>query len=241
MTPTKLLLDADMILFSSSVAVENLIDWGDDIWTYYADLKDAISALENFTSELERDTGISKGDMVMCLSDKVNFRYEVCETYKWNRKNTRKPIVYVPLKEYLSDHYEIAQYPKLEGDDVIGILSGEGLGIWSNDKDLKQITGFHWDGDSWEYVSEEEGDRFFLYQVLNGDRQDGYSGCPGIGPVSADKLLDKDCSWETVVAAYEKKGLSEADALITAHMARILRPGEYDFQNEEPILWSPVE
>ena len=238
--PSHLLIDADMLLFESAVAVEKLINWGDDVWTYYSDLKDAKAVLQNTLATLESDTGISQGSMTMCLSDAVNFRYEVCDTYKSNRKNTRKPMAYKPLKAWLEDNFECVSFPKLEGDDVLGLLSERpGVGILSGDKDLKQITGFHWDGDDWEYVSEAEGDRFFLYQVLNGDRQDGYSGCPGVGPVSADRILDKDCSWEAVVAAYEKKGLCEADALIVAHQARILRPGEYDFENKEPILWTP--
>lgn len=238
--PIQLLIDADMLLFESSIAVEQLTDWGDDIWTYYSDFKDAKAVLSNTLATLEADTGISQGSMRMCLSDAKNFRYDVCETYKWNRKNTRKPMAYRPLKEWLLEHFDCVSYPKLEGDDVIGILSGDPeVGILSGDKDLKQISGFHWDGDDWEYVSEEEGDRFFLYQVLNGDRQDGYSGCPGVGPVSANKILDKDCSWEAVVAAYVKKELSESDAFINAHQARILHPGEYDFEKKEPILWTP--
>lgn len=240
MTPTKLLLDADMLLFQSSVSVEQLINWYDDVWTYYSDLNDAIAKLTDTLARLEEDTGISLADMTFCLSDQENFRFGVSANYKSNRKNTRKPMCYSPLKAWLEEHYHCASYPKLEGDDVIGILSDpETTGIWSGDKDLKQISGYHWDGDSWEFISEADGDRFFYYQVLVGDRVDGYGGCPGVGDVRANRILDENCSWEAVVAPYEKKGLTEADAVCTAQMARILRPGEYDFQNEEPILWTP--
>jgi 5''-3'' exonuclease (including N-terminal domain of PolI) len=123
---------------------------------------------------------------------------------------------------------------------VIGIYMTDESALWSLDKDLKQIPGLHWVDDDWELVTHEEADRFFLYQVLVGDPADGYGGCSGIGPVRANRILDNDCSWEAVVRAYESKGLTEADAVLTAQQARILRSDEYDFDNMEPILWTPT-
>jgi 5'-3' exonuclease len=45
--------------------------------------------------------------------------------------------------------------------------------------------------------------------------------------------------WTSVVSAYEKVGLTEADALIQARCARILRHGEYDFKKQKVKLWEP--
>ncbi len=43
--------------------------------------------------------------------------------------------------------------------------------------------------------------------------------------------------WERVVAAYNRRGLTEEDAIKQARLARILRHGEYD--GKTPILWTP--
>jgi len=43
-----------------------------------------------------------------------------------------------------------------------------------------------------------------------------------------------------VVAAYNKKGLSEEVALENARLARILRNGEYDTDTGEVKLWNPM-
>ena len=72
-----------------------------------------------------------------------------------------------------------------------------------------------------------------------GDRADNYAGCPGVGDVTARKLLEKDCSWDTVVSAFEKVGLSEEDALVQARVARILR--NTDYKGTQVILWNALK
>lgn len=238
--PNRLLLDADILLYQAAVAVEIESQWDDDVWTFMSDPSEAIILLNDTIHTFEEDTGIASQDFVFALSDRQNFRYDVASTYKSNRKGKRKPICYGSIKQYLKDNYTTVSFPKLEGDDALGLLQTGSTAIWSADKDLKQIPGLHWVDDDWEEVTEEQADRFFYYQVLVGDTADGYGGCPGIGPVRADRILDNDCSWEAVVACYEKKELTEADALIQAHQARILRAGEYDYLNKEPILWTPT-
>jgi hypothetical protein len=47
----------------------------------------------------------------------------------------------------------------------------------------------------------------------------------------------KGYTWDTVVEAYEKAGLTEDDALVTARLARILRAEDYDGVNIK--LWEP--
>ena len=76
---------------------------------------------------------------------------------------------------------------------------------------------------------------------MAGDQTDGYSGIPGIGVKRAAALLDKDgCSWETVVKAYEAKGLTEEDALLNARLAKILHYEHYDKENGTILYWTPT-
>ena len=112
----------------------------------------------------------------------------------------------------------------------------------SGDKDFKTIPGRFYDFLRNEFydITQEEADYWHLFQTLIGDTTDNYKGCPGCGAVSAKKLLDSEgATWETIVGAFEKKGLSESDALVQARVARILRASDYDFETKKPILWSP--
>jgi hypothetical protein len=87
----------------------------------------------------------------------------------------------------------------------------------------------------------EQADRYHLIQTLTGDVTDGYSGCPGIGPVKAE-LLCATAAPQSLVAvrcdAFKKAKLTEADALLQARLARILRNTEWDFDKSEVKLWS---
>ena len=115
--------------------------------------------------------------------------------------------------------------------------------IVSVDKDMLTLPGLHLrDGELVE-ISRLEADRNFYRQVLTGDASDNYPGCPGVGPVGADKLL-AGCStevemWDEVLKAFLKKGFGEVYAKTQARCARILRAGEYDLTSGTPLLWSP--
>lgn len=183
----------------------------------------------------------------LCDSTRNYFRKKLLPTYKANRANTRKPIILNELRQHLSENYKSYERPGLEGDDVLGILAttekvikGEKV-IVSIDKDLKTIPGLHYNTNKPELgvyqITEEEADYWHLFQTLTGDASDGYSGCPGIGPKKAADILEKEASWEAVLATFKKAGISEEEALTQARIARIVRTEEYDFKRKEPILW----
>ena len=115
--------------------------------------------------------------------------------------------------------------------------------VVSIDKDFKSVPGIFYDYNRGEYhhPTEEEADNYHLIQTIAGDHTDGYSGVPGVGVVKAKRMLD-GCgyTWETVVGAYEDKGLTEQDALMNAWMARLLRADNYCFRtNTIKKLWIP--
>jgi DNA polymerase-1 len=113
-------------------------------------------------------------------------------------------------------------------------------------------------------ISVEDADWFHLWQTIVGDVTDGYPGLPGAGPIAAQELLTglgwEDYEhvlkggprkgqpetrwrrvempvWAAIVSAYCKAGLTEADAIKQARLARILRYEEWD--GRTPRLWSP--
>lgn len=117
-------------------------------------------------------------------------------------------------------------------------------------------------------VTREEADRFHLTQALAGDKVDGYDGCPGLGMERAARLVAEPVVlrpekgvitrgprkgesvtkwvseptadlWLMIVTHYQKAGLTEADALANARVARILRHEDYNRDTEELRLWTP--
>lgn len=139
--------------------------------------------------------------------------------------------------------------------------------IVSQDKDMKTIPATVWNRKDLVTYTEAEADYWHLFQTLTGDVTDGYKGCPGMGPAGAAAVLQqafgiktlddlkvdsisasvlKD-AWTLVVKTFadvkgkDKKplGLTEADALRNARLARILRWDDWDSNKKEPILWAP--
>lgn len=251
MKPLTFLIDADMFAFIACSSREQEIDWGDDIWTLHANFGDVRATFcDMVDAAIDRALQLMQTDadfkVTFCFSDKSGdyFRKHILPTYKGNREGKRKPVCYRALVDWVKETYTVLEVPSLEADDVIGIKATEAphrTVIVSGDKDMQCLPGYQYDfiRDTFLDVTEAEADRHFLYQTLMGDATDGYGGCPGVGKVSAAKLLDADCSWQAVVAAYKKKGLSEADALANARCARILRNTDYDREKGEVILWTP--
>lgn len=117
-------------------------------------------------------------------------------------------------------------------------------------------------------ISLEAADRWHLVQTLAGDRVDGYEGCPGLGVERAQRVIDSPIVltpergvitrgpnkgsetikwvsetttdyWAAVVSQYLKAGKTEADALLNARLAHILRHDDYDRQADRITLWTP--
>lgn len=242
----KVLIDAEVYLFRSATACEYEAEWAEDDWAYFCRHGDAQALFQDAIATI-RDT-VPDHQPVLVFGDRVSFRYGVWPQYKANRKKHRRPAGYRQLVEWVSKAapargWEVARLPDIEGDDVLGVLCEEGDVIATIDKDLLTVPGLHLrDGKILE-IERLEADRNFYRQALTGDATDNYPGCPGMGPVTAGRALE-DCRsevemWEAVLAAYAKKGLDEAHAIVQARCARILRTGEYDLDRGVPILWSP--
>ena len=246
----KLLFDADMVCFKVCAAVEKEIDWGDGLWTLHADADEAQNKIDATVRDLTMkvlDKLNYEGtyEIVMCFSDDVNFRKKLYPLYKANRIGKRKPVCYRGVVEWVKSEYTAYQRDGLEADDCLGILSTMNPGnavIISGDKDFKSVPGMFYDylhGVLYE-IDQDDADKAHLYQTLIGDTADNYPGCPGVGEKTAEKLFMTDgVSWDTVVKQFEKKGLTEEDAILQARVARILRKEDYDFKTKEPILWNP--
>lgn len=158
----------------------------------YGSKGDFIQTIE--LAEIYREQIEQLGPCRHFLSGPNNFRYKVAKTlpYKGNRSKREKPRYYTALKEYMASEWGAEYAFGCEADDMIGInhTPGETI-IVTNDKDLKQIPGTHYNWKTQEMfdVSERDGWFYFYKQLLTGDTADNIPGVPGIGDKTAADLL----------------------------------------------------
>lgn len=135
--------------------------------------------------------------MHMYLTGKGNFRDTIAVTkgYKDNRDPAHRPKHYQALKRHLIERYKAVVVNGYEADDAIANKaydSGQGdVVIVSNDKDLDQIPGVHYD---WvtqtEYFIKYLDSKRVLYtQLLSGDRTDNIPGI--LSDAKAAKIISE--------------------------------------------------
>ena len=243
---SKILIDTEGFLVPAAKAAEYSYEWAPGVWQIgcrhdeaIAYFMDAISDIRSYNPALP---------ISLCFSDSRSFRYGIWPAYKGNRKSEQKvagwsALVATVKRLAVSSGWKVPILKNVEADDALGILAEPGDFIASVDKDLLTIPGQHLRKGELIIQSKDAADRAFFTQALVGDRSDHYPGCPGVGEVGAAKLLAKCFTewemWNAVVVAYLKAGQTEEQALAQARCARILRPGEYDFESQTPRLWNP--
>jgi len=236
-----MLVDADYVVYKSCAGAETEIDWGDDVILVTSKFSEAYANVRRDLLKIINNFLWDVPELILFFSDSVNFRKSIQPSYKGHR-NRKKPCGYKRVINRLKDEYKVVIMPTLEADDALGIYATQNPGsvICSPDKDMRQIPGRLFDMSELMNVEESEGKKWHLIQTLAGDQTDGYSGVPGIGVKRAATLFEeKGYSWKTVVEAFADKDLSEDVALENARLAKILTADDYDFDKQQPILWSP--
>lgn len=256
------LIDADILVYQAAAVSETPIDWEDGMWTLHAFEQEAINAFESTLKTILKK--VEADQYILAFSDSENWRKKVLPSYKSNRSGVRRPLLLKFLREYAQKKHQNITMPTLEGDDVIGIWATtkskldpvREFIICSLDKDFKTIPGSHYNfgRDEFFEITEHQADKWHMIQTLTGDTTDGYTGCPGIGPKTAEKILQaaldegtpwanpqqlRELYWKHVVKAYDKAGFGEEEALTQARVARILRAEDYDDIQKKVILWTP--
>ncbi len=132
------------------------------------------------------------------LTGGKNYRDDIATmyVYKGNRDPKHKPKYYAELKQYFINSWNAVVTDGIEADDALGIAQwsakDKSTVIVTTDKDLDQIPGWHYNPvtKTLYYVTLEEGDMWFLKQMLIGDKAvDNIPGIDGLGPKKVAKLM----------------------------------------------------
>jgi hypothetical protein len=121
-----------------------------------------------------------------------------CKKYKGTRADKVDPYDYegkwtdmASVVSFIAKRYPILVYDDLEADDLLSMLQdGEKTFIFSHDKDLKQVVGYHYQMDIGQltYTDDEEGFEILIHQILLGDTTDCIPGLKGFGPSALNKF-----------------------------------------------------
>ena len=133
----------------------------------------------------------------------------------WRTTDGRDGAIETISKE-AADHFHI--YQTLAGDVTDGYVGCPGVGAVA-------VTAFLTEPFKW--VSYE-------HTFKTGVKKD-----TSVTRWKQEPLADGETLWDGVVSIFQKAGLTEADALVQARLARILRWSDWDSDAKTPILWSP--
>ncbi len=200
--------------------------------------------------------GTLRADVVIvCLSDPTRryWRHALYPAYKAGAAD--RPQLVVDALDGLRRECGAIFVRDLESDDLLGIYAtdpdadaADERVVVADDKDLLTIPGRHYRPSRGEHVhvGPVEADWRHLVQTLTGDAGDGYPGCPGLGPERAPRVVTQADvarspadAWAAVVAAFAARGLTAADALLQARLARICRAGDHDPRTGRVRPWDP--
>lgn len=159
-----------------------------------------------------------------------NFRYDVYDMYKGNRKGTRYPAGLSDIKHALCELYPSEICEEYEADDKVVMLKRtepDKYTLCAVDKDvLNAVGGKHWNyyasarysiEPKWQSTTHKHAVQFPYIQCMSGDSGDNIPGCKGVGLKTGAKLIGEETDpvkmWEIVTKTFIKKKLTIKDAI----------------------------
>ncbi len=129
------------------------------------------------------------------LTGKGNFRFDVATIRPYKEHRGKKPFWYQGIRNYLHQQRNVHIVSGYEADDAMSICLTRSSGtdiICTRDKDLRQVSGYHYGWASGKqperpihWISELDGWKSFCCQCLTGDPVDNIPGLYNVGKKSA--------------------------------------------------------
>ena len=185
----KCFIDADSIIYRIALKDITL----DQAKKYY---KEEIENIEWETCSSE---------IAVAIKGEGNFRYEIAEDYKNNRKQQGEedpdPKLTERRKAINEYAYSLGHHKSdgCEADDIVSIWAQEALDAEEHfviahiDKDIDMVEGWHYNfnKETLYHTSKEQGHYKMCLQMLTGDSTDKIQGLVGVGIKTAEKILAK--------------------------------------------------
>ena len=205
---------------------------------------DVFARINMMIEEWRTGASCTKQILAVSCGRKDNYRRDHLPEYKAHRDKKKA----TPEKEaaeqrrrdmlglafaWAGRELKLVRRPRLEADDILGMLAAPDRVMVTIDKDLRTVAGWHYNPDKEDFpvrVTPAEADRFLFKQWLMGDSTDNIKGCPAIGPKKADAFLDatpREDWLEGVYALYEAKDMDRAAAWAQFCGVKILRSGDW--------------
>ena len=245
------LIDLDLMAYMA--VTEGQEEWRDpktNEWTYCLDEDATIEALNDRIEQICAECKCESA--LLCVGAGRYFRHIIEPEYKASRKNKRKPLGYRGVVDRMIEEWTAEHGVGLEADDVMGLLHTDPNSefhtvLVSSDKDMKTLPGEWYNAfkevPETTHTTTLEADRAMFAQALTGDSSDGYPGCKGVGAVKATQHLAGAGTvremWDIVRAVFVDAGRTPDDALLQIRLARILRYGDYNWEDGQVNLWTP--
>lgn len=218
----------------------------------YKSINDSVKRLENLSWA---------SPVTIVVGGEGNFRMDVAKTWPYKGTRTEKPLLTDKVKQYVKKKYsfQVESVDGVETDDVVSWYGWESYQeakqkrdkkaaptvIAHVDKDLNMIPGWHCDlkGDNLRWISEDEGMKFFFWQLLAGDKT--VDNIPGLNGIS-DEII------ETYgLRRVRSMGKGTADKIIEAcpnsvaawkavlHCYKVIYPDSWQtyMQEQADLLW----
>lgn len=137
-----------------------------------------------------------KNKYIIFFAEGRNYRLDIAKNnpYKGNRDDSRKPILFEEIKEYILSKHNTHIVQDIEVDDALGLYHNETNVICVTDKDLNGVPGWRYGGkgpgglgEGLRYISREMSILFFYAQLISGDPTDNIKGLHSYGLIKAYK------------------------------------------------------
>lgn len=180
------IIDLDIVLYRCLFAVQGA---GGD---YYRQLKSCENTIEYILDKLQPE------EFELVASGGKNFRLEIDENYKANRKDMRRPVYLYDSRKYFEKYWNAVVTNGVEADDYIASVYTPEDVIVSIDKDFMQLpaTIFNWVKN--EIFTVTNPMFHFWTQMLTGD---GADNVPGV--LNPAKMHFKNPPKFTLATAHE--------------------------------------
>lgn len=181
------------------------------------------STTDTILNSVDVDPSVEQSDVISYMfftgcRKLQNFREEIDHEYKANRDPSARPAQLNNLKREVMSLFPYVETEGAEADDYLMQAWLDAKEKYPNyfvviatlDKDMLQLPAWHynWTKKQLLRIEEDEGDAFFLKQMLIGDSADNIRGIKGIGPKKAQDLwrncdFNLDSFAEAVVKKYQ--------------------------------------